>query len=58
MPEIIDAETPASARTHTGTDGSQYELVFSDEFTLDGRTFYPGESYNILLSFLTDLSHR
>ena len=51
MPEIIDAETPASARTHTGTDGSQYELVFSDEFTLDGRTFYPGESYNFLLSF-------
>lgn len=43
MPEIIDAETPASARTHIGTDGSQYELVFSDEFTVDGRTFYPGD---------------
>ena len=24
-------------------DGSEYELVFSDEFNTDGRTFYPGD---------------
>ena len=27
----------------TGFDGEQYELVFSDEFNLDGRSFYPGD---------------
>ncbi|KZT57876.1 glycoside hydrolase family 16 protein [Calocera cornea HHB12733] len=41
---IIDAATPASAMTHNGLmDGSPYELVFSDEFEVDGRSFYPGD---------------
>lgn len=29
--------------TRTGFDNEQYELVFSDEFNQDGRTFYPGD---------------
>ena len=43
MPELIDSTTPDSAKTRTGFDGTPYELVFSDEFTLDNRTFYPGD---------------
>ncbi|KAI0826967.1 beta-glucan synthesis-associated [Trametes gibbosa] len=43
MPDLIDPETPAAAKTRTGFDGQAYELVFSDEFNLDGRTFYPGD---------------
>ena len=26
-----------------GFDGEQYELVFSDDFNVDGRTFYLGD---------------
>jgi len=40
---MIDLETPEEAKTRTGFDGEEYELVFSDEFNTDGRTFYPGE---------------
>ena len=43
MPELIDRDTPEDAKTRTGFDGEQYELVFSDEFNVDGRTFYPGD---------------
>ena len=43
MPQLIDADTPDSAKTRTGFDGEQYELVFSDEFEQAGRTFYPGD---------------
>lgn len=43
MPQLIDADTPDSAKTRTGFDGQDYELVFSDEFNVDGRTFYPGD---------------
>lgn len=43
MPELIDRDTPDSAKTRTGFDGEDYELVFSDEFETDGRTFYPGD---------------
>ncbi|KAH9476339.1 Beta-glucan synthesis-associated protein KRE6 [Psilocybe cubensis] len=43
MPDPIDSHTPQSARTRTGFDGHDYELVFSDEFETDGRTFYPGD---------------
>lgn len=43
MPDVIDPETPDSAKTRTGYDGEEYELVFSDEFNTDGRTFYPGD---------------
>jgi beta-glucan synthesis-associated protein KRE6 len=43
MPRLIDPQTPQSAYTRTGTDGKQYNLVFSDEFNIDGRTFWPGD---------------
>ncbi|KAG6813578.1 hypothetical protein H0H92_009622 [Tricholoma furcatifolium] len=43
MPTLIDADTPQSAMTRTGSDGLQYNLVFSDEFNTDGRTFFPGD---------------
>ncbi|KIY71730.1 glycoside hydrolase family 16 protein [Cylindrobasidium torrendii FP15055 ss-10] len=43
LPSLIDSDTPQSAYTRTGFDGKKYNLVFSDEFELDGRTFYPGE---------------
>ena len=43
MPQLIDRDTPDSAKTRTGFDGQEYELVFSDEFNTDGRTFYPGD---------------
>ncbi|KIK69666.1 glycoside hydrolase family 16 protein [Collybiopsis luxurians FD-317 M1] len=43
VPSLIDADTPSSARTRTGTDGKSYNLVFSDEFNKEGRTFYPGD---------------
>lgn len=35
--------TPDAARTRKGFDGYEYELVFSDEFETDGRSFYPGD---------------
>ncbi|CAE6456846.1 unnamed protein product [Rhizoctonia solani] len=41
---LIDADTPKSAYTRTSlSDGTKYELVFSDEFNLEGRSFYPGD---------------
>lgn len=43
LPSLIDALTPQSAMSHTGVDGSKYDLVFSDEFETDGRTFYVGD---------------
>ncbi|TFK50280.1 beta-glucan synthesis-associated [Heliocybe sulcata] len=43
MPELVDPETPEDAKTRKGFDGYDYELVFSDEFNTDGRTFYPGD---------------
>ncbi|KAI0789622.1 glycoside hydrolase family 16 protein [Abortiporus biennis] len=43
MPQLIDKDTPKSAYTHQGTDGNTYDLVFSDEFNTDGRTFWPGD---------------
>lgn len=40
---MVDADTPDSAKTRTGFDGnSDWELVFSDEFNKDGRTFFDG----------------
>lgn len=40
----IDPDTPMDVRTKKGLfDGQEYQLVFSDEFNLDGRTFYPGD---------------
>ncbi|KAJ6630282.1 glycoside hydrolase family 16 protein [Mycena sp. CBHHK59/15] len=43
FPLMIDNDTPSSAYTYTGTDGKKYNLVFSDEFNVDGRSFYPGD---------------
>jgi len=43
MPSLLDASTPSSAYYRTGSDGDQYRLVFSDEFNIDGRTFWPGD---------------
>jgi beta-glucanase (GH16 family) len=40
----IDPDTPDWAMTRTSLhDGTQLQLVFSDEFNNDGRTFYPGD---------------
>ena len=50
MPEPIDEATPKDARTRTGFDGNEYELVFSDEFEVEGRTFWPGEFFTIIIS--------
>ncbi|TVY32237.1 Beta-glucan synthesis-associated protein [Lachnellula occidentalis] len=42
--DLIDPDTPASAMTRGSTfDNSKLELVFSDEFNDDNRTFYPGD---------------
>ncbi|KAJ7028462.1 glycoside hydrolase family 16 protein [Mycena alexandri] len=43
FPSLIDPNTPESAYSYTGTDGQKYGLVFSDEFNVEGRTFYPGD---------------
>ncbi|GJJ12902.1 hypothetical protein Clacol_007148 [Clathrus columnatus] len=40
---LVDQDTPDNVKTRTGWDGQPYELVFSDEFNHDGRTFYPGD---------------
>jgi len=42
---LIDLETPQSAYTIPSVRDSSVELqlVFSDEFNTDGRTFYPGD---------------
>ena len=42
---LIDIDTPMEARIKTSwADSSQnMQLVFSDEFNTDGRSFYPGD---------------
>ncbi|KAI0268107.1 beta-glucan synthesis-associated [Gloeopeniophorella convolvens] len=41
---LIDPDTPQEAFTAKSVeDGSEFELVFSDEFNTEGRTFYPGD---------------
>ncbi|KAH8113341.1 beta-glucan synthesis-associated [Phellopilus nigrolimitatus] len=41
---LIDQDTPQDAYTKSGwRDGSEMELVFSDEFNAEGRSFYPGD---------------
>ena len=41
---LVDLETPQSAYTMpSNVDGSEMQLIFSDEFNTDGRTFYPGD---------------
>jgi beta-glucanase (GH16 family) len=43
FPSVVDDDTPADAMTRVGSDGNTYNIVFSDEFNNDGRTFYPGD---------------
>ncbi|KAG9089582.1 hypothetical protein FRC06_001478 [Ceratobasidium sp. 370] len=41
---LIDKDTPPEAYTRKSIeDGSEWDLVFSDEFNTDGRSFYPGD---------------
>ena len=41
---LIDPDTPQEAYTFTDyVKGQQWDLVFSDEFNQDNRTFYPGD---------------
>jgi beta-glucanase (GH16 family) len=41
---LVDLDTPKDAYTKTSYyDGSDWQLIFSDEFNTDGRTFYPGD---------------
>ncbi|KAG5728480.1 Beta-glucan synthesis-associated protein KRE6 [Termitomyces sp. T112] len=41
---LIDHETPEEAHfRESWRDGSRMQLVFSDEFNTDGRSFYPGD---------------
>lgn len=44
---FIDPDTPFDsyelASTYSKNHGKKFQLVFSDEFNADGRTFYPGE---------------
>lgn len=44
MRALIDRDTPQEAYKHTSLeDGSEWDLVFSDEFNTEGRSFYPGD---------------
>ncbi|AMD22184.1 HGL156Cp [Eremothecium sinecaudum] len=40
---LVDPDTPANANKWKALDGSDWELVFSDEFNAIGRTFYDGD---------------
>ncbi|KDQ15829.1 glycoside hydrolase family 16 protein [Botryobasidium botryosum FD-172 SS1] len=40
---LIDPDTPSESHSRTGFDGKQYDLVFSDEFNKDGRSFRTGD---------------
>ncbi|ODO06113.1 glucosidase [Cryptococcus wingfieldii CBS 7118] len=42
--QLIDPDTPPEAYTHMSAEtGEEWELVFSDEFNQEGRTFNPGD---------------
>jgi beta-glucan synthesis-associated protein KRE6 len=43
MPTLIDKDTPSDVMSRVGTDGKTYNLIFSDEFNQDGRTFWPND---------------
>ncbi|KAF2114680.1 beta-glucan synthesis-associated protein-domain-containing protein [Lophiotrema nucula] len=40
---LVDPKTPKPALSRKGHDGKKQNLVFSDEFDTDGRTFYDGD---------------
>ncbi|KAK6465709.1 glucan synthase subunit [Scheffersomyces coipomensis] len=41
--DLVDPDTPQDALTHISRNGDTWNLVFSDEFNIEGRTFYPGD---------------
>ncbi|CAK4089265.1 unnamed protein product [Aphanomyces euteiches] len=41
----IDVDTPADVKTKVSSRGDKWELVMSDEFEIDGRTFEPGKDH-------------
>lgn len=43
FPGLIDKDTPSDAYSKKGADGHTYNLAFSDEFNVDGRTFFAGD---------------
>ncbi|KAI0051117.1 glycoside hydrolase family 16 protein [Auriscalpium vulgare] len=43
LPSLIDPDTDKQFYTKTASDGKTWNLVFSDEFNTDGRTFWPGD---------------
>ncbi|KAL7415902.1 glycoside hydrolase family 16 protein [Mrakia frigida] len=43
MFDLIDKDTPEEAYSIVADNGETWELMFSDEFNQDGRTFYPGD---------------
>lgn len=39
---LVDPDTPSSATYYnTQKDGSKWQIIFSDEFNTDNRSFYP-----------------
>ncbi|KAF2497613.1 beta-glucan synthesis-associated protein SKN1 [Lophium mytilinum] len=40
---LVDPDTPDSVMSRKSHDGTKQNLVFSDEFNTDGRTFYDGD---------------
>lgn len=41
---LIDNDTPKDAYWYTSQeDGEDWQLVFSDEFEVEGRSFFPGD---------------
>lgn len=42
---LIDKDTPKDAYVYSSNQysGQEWQLVFSDEFNTDGRSFYPGD---------------
>ena len=41
---LIDLDTPDDVRTKTDyVSGKTWQLIFSDEFNVEGRSFYPGD---------------
>ncbi|KAF8888450.1 beta-glucan synthesis-associated protein KRE6 [Gymnopilus junonius] len=41
---VVDPDTPSDALSRPSfMTGDEWQLVFSDEFNVDGRTFYPGD---------------
>lgn len=41
--DLIDPDTPSTAKSRQAKDGSYWQLTFSDEFNAEGRTFYEGD---------------